>query len=447
MKPVRLSRRALLRGAAGVAIALPTLEAMLSPRGLLWGGANAQAAAAPVRLVSFYFPCGTVLEDWTPTTTGGAYTLSPALQALGGTTGFASVREHVNVLSNLRKQEYKDNVTEYTSESHLRGTASFATGVGPSPDGLGAGGPSFDQFAVQKLNPTTKLPSLVVSTGKSIGVNQSHISWSKARTPVPAERSPKALFAKLFAESTGNETQAQLEQLAARRKSVLDAVQGDLTRLKQRVGHNDVARIDEHLESIREVERQLTFVPPGGAVCETPAEPADGLSPPERTKLMLRLLALGLKCDLTRVASFQLYQRQDELQFPWLGINKAHHDVSHESTALGLAQQTKIVQWEVEMFAYFLDQLRAAKEGAGSVLDNSVVFFSSEHQEGRTHEYKDMPVLLAGAGGGKFKTGRHIRYADGTPFGRVFVSALQAVGAPVTKFGTYGDGPLAGLES
>ncbi len=161
----------------------------------------------------------------------------------------------------------------------------------------------------------------------------------------------------------------------------------------------------------------------------------------------MRMLAVALRCDLTRIASFQLFQRQDDLRFPWLNIDRGHHDVSHDTTPTGVAQQTKIVPWEVEMFAYFLDLLRASPEGAGNVLDNSVIFFSSEHQEGRTHEYKDMPVLLAGRAGGKFKTGRHIRYTSDTPYSNVFVSMLNAVGVPVNRFGTYGEDPLSGLSA
>lgn len=445
MKPFRLSRRAFLRGAAGVTIALPTLDAMLDGRGRLWGTAHAQAAPPPVRLVTFFFPCGTVLEDWTPRSTGPDYALTPCLQALGGTATVPSVREYVNVLSNLRKQEYEDNVTEYNAESHLRGTGTFATGVGTSPDGLGAGGPSVDQVAVQALKPTTRFPSLVMALGRANGVNLSHISWTKARTPVPPERSPKALFNKLFSTAAPGVPNAELEALARRRKSVLDTIRGDLSRLQARVGANDRSRLEEHLESVREIERQLTFVPT--TTCQAPEAPGSGLSPPEAAKLMMRMLTIALQCDLTRVASFQLYQRQDNLRFPWLGIDRGHHDVSHDTTPQGLAQQTAIVAWEVEMFAHFLHLLRSAPEGAGNLLDNAIVFFANEHSTGRGHEYKDMPVLLAGRAGGQVKTGRHIRYPTGTPYAKAFVSMLNSVGVPATRFGTYGNGPLSGLDT
>jgi hypothetical protein len=445
VKPFRLSRRAFLRGAAGVTIALPTLEAMLDGRGRLWGTAHAQPTAPPVRLVTFYFPCGTVLEDWTPAATGPNYALTPSLQALGGTAEVPSVREYVNVLSNLRKQEYEDGVTEYTAESHLRGTGTFATGVGVSPDGTGAGGPSVDQVAVQALKPTTRFPSLALAMGRSSGVNLSHISWSKARTPVPPERSPRALFNKLFGSAAPGTPNGQLEELARRRKSVLDTVSGDLDRLQARVGANDRARLEEHLESVREIERQLVFEPT--TTCAAPEEPGSGMSAPEASKLMLKMLTVALRCDLTRVASFQLFQRFDQLRFPWLGIDRAHHDVSHDTTPKGLAQQTAIVQWEVELFAWFLHQLRSTPEGAGNLLDNSLIFFASEHSHGRSHEYKDMPVLLAGRAGGQVKTGRHIRYAAGTPYARAFVSLLNYVGVPATRFGTYGNGPLSGLDA
>ncbi len=444
MKPFRLSRRAFLRGAAGITLSLPTLDAMLDGRGRLWGTAHAQPAAPPVRLMTFYFPCGTVLEEWTPEASGPDYALTPSLRALGGTAEVPSVREYVNVLSNLRKQEYEDGVTEITAESHLRGTGTFATGVGVSPDGTGAGGASVDQVAVQALKPTTRFPSLVLAMGQANGVNLSHISWTKARTPVPPERSPRALFNKLFSTGAPGVPNPQLEELARRRKSVLDTVSGDLDRLQARVGANDRARLEEHLESVREVERQLTFVPT--TTCAAPEQPGSGLSPTQSSKLMLKLLTLALQCDLTRVASFQLFQRYDSLRFPWLGIDRAHHDVSHDTTPTGLRQQTAIVAWEVELFAWFLHQLRSVPEGAGNLLDNCLIFFASEHSHGRSHEYKDMPVLLAGRAGGQVKTGRHIRYPAGTPYAKAFVSMLNYAGVPATRFGTYGNGPLSGLD-
>jgi hypothetical protein len=445
VKPVRLSRRALLRGGAGIAVGLPLLDAMLDGRGLLVGTANAQPAPPPVRLVTFFFPCGTVLEDWLPPDTGEGYRLSPCLKPLGGTANVPAIRDYVNVLSNLRKEEYKDQMTEYTAESHLRGTGTFATGVAVSPDGLGAGGPSVDQVAVQALKPTTRFPSLALALGKANGVNLSHISWSKAKTPVPPERSPRSLFNKLFSTANPGVPNAELEQLARRRKSVLDLVRGDLSRLQGQVGSNDRARIEEHMESVREIERQLTYVPT--STCEAPEAPFDGMTPPEAARAMLKMLTVALRCDLTRVASFQLFQRQDNLRFSWLGIDRGHHDVSHDTTSTGLAQQTAIVTWEVQLFAEFLNMLKASPEGGGNLLDNSLVFFANEHSIGRSHEYKDMPVLLAGRAGGRMKTGRHIRYPVDTPYSKVFVSMLNFVGVPTTRFGTHGRGPLGGLEA
>jgi hypothetical protein len=268
---------------------------------------------------------------------------------------------------------------------------------------------------------------------------------------VPCERDPVALFTRLFGERGASTA----DPLVDHRKSILDFVRGDATRLRARVGMADRQRLDEHLTSLREVEQQVQTVAtapgmPAGA-CGPPADldPSAVTAPlsNEQARLLMRMMVMALACDMTRVATFMLAGRNDMRQFPWLGIpnrNDGHHGISHDWSAAGFEAQSKIVVDEMEQFAYMLGLMKASREGGATLLDNSVVFCANEHQHG-FHAVNVIPVILAGRAGGKLKSGRYVVYPKGTRYANVLVSIQNLFGIEATTFGRYGRGPLPNL--
>jgi hypothetical protein len=446
------SRRTLLR-AAGISIGLPTLDAMLDGKGHWLRKARA-ATPAPVRVMSFHFPHGVILSMWTPTATGRGYTITPGLMPL------APHQEEINVISGLNL----DAAGKGPGGGHAQGMPAFATGM--PGIGAGAGGASFDQVLGAELGSATKFRTLVghreQADGASEGATSAHmnnISWSGPGTPAPADRDPLHFFTTLVsavpsAPST-TQTGPTPEVLAAiaRKKSVLDHVQGEIASLQTRVGSIDKARLDNHLTSVREVERIATMAPSPmtmGAGCMMPAAmPAaeEIMSYDQRTKIYLRMFALAFRCDLTRYASFAQANGYDSRTYDDLsGKIGDHHGITHNGMYGPMAPtiEMKFVTYFMGVLAYLLDELKATREGAGTLLDNCLIYYGSEMAEG-WHTTKKMPVVLAGKAGGQLETGRHLAFPETTPLARLFLSILQLGGSKTTTFGMGGTSPLEGL--
>lgn len=460
MKPFKLSRRALLRG-LGVGIALPVLDAMLDDHGLFHGVAYANPPAPPVRLVTFHFPVGTHMNSWKPAV-GPLTTLPMNLQALQTPimtlpSGLPTdIRGDINVLSGLGNAAGRVQPSDANGPrggDHARGTSTF--GVGMPCTLNGAGGPSVDQVAAQALGNATRFRSLPIAaetattgTDSLTSAHLANISWSGPDSPVPADRDPVVLFNRLF---SGSGDPAGAARLAADRRSVLDTVAGDLTRLQGRVGTNDRVRVDEHLASIRELERQVASA---AVVCTAPPMPgASTAGSPVRARLLIDLLVMALKCDLTRYASYQLANGGSNAAWLWTTVQTGIHTVSHlvykDASNNYIDSQygdfNHITQYSVDSFAYLIRQMKAVTEGTGTLLDNSLVYMSSEIAEGSTHSHFDMPILLAGKGGGSVVTGRHIAYPAMTPVNNLYLAMLNFAGVSATHFGMDGTTPLPGL--
>ena len=429
MQPIRLSRRTLLRG-AGLGVALPTLEAMLTDGGLLVGRAGAQPRKPPKRLVIFFIPNGVPMMHWTPATTGADYAMPKVLESL------APFRDDMNVLTGL------DLETSGAGGGHERGTSGFATCVKNSE--AGAGGPSVEQVAAKHLGDTTTLRSLVVSDNvcpARYAVNLSFISYTGPGAPVPPIRTTRPLYDKLFKDPSAGATIGPSE-LVLRRRSVLDFVKTDITRLERVLGGTDRQRIDAHLTGVRELERQLALTSPAtpAASCGAFPTPAlDGVKySDESEKLLLDMTAFALKCDLTRFASFMV-----AFGGASAGPCPGEHALVH---ARDYAKTVPIKQHQVSLFAHFLKRLKddTAREADGTVLDNSIIYFGCEMSDGSAHSNRNTPVVLAGKAGGQVRTGRHIVYPARTNIARMMLAMLKLTGAPVDEFGEV-RAPLDGL--
>jgi hypothetical protein len=443
----RLTRRALL-GGAGVALAIPALESLLPRKAARAGG-----SPIPRRMVVWYVPNGingATANAWRPTAEGAGYALTPMLAPLG------ALRSEVLVLSGLanRPAQASYGGTNDGPGDHARGTGCFLTNarlVKTEGTGIRAG-ISMDQVAAAAVGMATRFPSLQLGVdggGATGGCDSGYscayarnISWASPTTPLPKLTNPITVFDRLFAAGESAALQARRRAYQA---SVLDYVRGDATRLQGAVGASDRAKLDEYLTAVRELERRVMMT--GGAVCMTPPRPVEGLAFAEHVAVMNQLMAMALRCDLTRVVTFMLGNAGSGRDYSFIGASGAHHELSHhQSDPDKLQKLERIGTWEVRQFAGLLAQLQAMREPDGSsVLDHTAALFSSEIADGNGHWHYGLPALLAGRCGGQLNPGRHVSYASEQPIANLFVAMLRAVGADVMNFGLEGTRPLANL--
>jgi hypothetical protein len=444
-KKLQLSRRTLLRG-AGALMALPVLEQMMPTT------ARAATGSAPLRLAVFYTPNGIHMPKWTPTGTGASWELTPTLAPL------AAVKSDVLVLSglaNLPALPDGDGHHAAATAAFLSCKKAFKTEGTDFHAGI-----SMDQVIANHLasQKATRFASLELGNdaGKGIGNCDSgyacpyanNIAWAGPTTPVAKETHPKSVFDRLFAGFDPNATQATVEKRRAYGKSIIDFVRDDATTLKTQLGASDLRKLDEYFTSVRDLEKQVEAIEVDGPSCNPGPVPADNEDPRVKTKAMMDLIVLAFQCDLTRVATFMLANARSLKVYGFLGLSGGHHTYSHhQKLQANYDALATIDRWEVEQYAYLLERMKGIQEGNGrTLLDNSMVYFSSEIADGNSHEHKNLPVLIGGSGGGALTPGRHVRY-NAAPLANLYISLMQAMGVPgITTFGDNGTGPLTGLK-
>lgn len=442
-RPWMISRRALLRG-AGAALALPVLDAMRPAI----AHAQQMGAPAPRRLLAYYVPCGIHMPAWrVGGGTAALGTLPPMLRS------FDALKSDILLLSRVSN---RPAIPDGPGD-HASGTGAFLTAAHPfKTEGANiANGISVDQAAANVIGQHTLFPSLQLGSegGGATGNCDSgyscayarNISWAGPQTPLPKETSPQAVFDRLFAGADPRETVEARRKAKLYRLSVLDFVRGDTQRLQAKLGRTDRQKMDEYLTGIRELETRVRATEEA-PVCDPGGRPEAPGDIRARVRVMSDLMVLAFKCDLTRVITFMLGNAGSNRVYDFLGIGEGHHELSHHQSAQANFDKLQTIgTWEVEQFAYLVQQLKDAQEPDGSILDNTVALFSSEIEDGNSHSHIDMPVLLAGRGGKTWNTGRHVRFAQEQTFGNMFISMLGTVGVNVPSFGLDGTGPLPDL--
>ena len=429
-----LPRRTFLKG-TGALMSLPLLDAMLPQT----ARAERIAGKPPVRMAFIFFPNGCIQPAWKPKETGRNYTLTPTLQPL------AKLKDHFNVITGL------DQANGWPkgdgAGDHARSAAVFLTGAHPYKTS-GAhirAGVSVDQAAAARIGYQTLLPSLElgIERGRNAGncdsgyscAYSSNIAWKSPTTPMAKEINPRLAFERLFGRP-GDKTDRAKRNLF--RRSILDIVAADARKLQQRLGRTDRRKIDEYFTSVRELERRIERVEQA-ATKRPPKFPLPSGIPrefQEHLRLMYDLMVLAFRTDSTRVATFMVGNAGSNRAYPMVGVNQGWHSLSHHRNKEDkIKQLQKIDKYHIEQFAYFLDKLKSVREGAGTLLDHSMIAYGSGLGDGNRHTHANLPMLLAGHGGGTIRTGRHIRLKPDAPMNNLFLSLLDRVGAGIKKIG------------
>jgi hypothetical protein len=432
----RLSRRSFL-GGAGVMLGLPMLEAML-PRRAQAGG------AMPVqRLLCWYAPNGIHMPAWTPSVTGPGFELTPILQPL------SALKSEILVVSGL------DNAPAESDGpgDHASGTSGFLTSTHVlKSESTITNGTSIDQVYADHIAGQTVIPSLQLGTeggGNAGGCDSGYscaysrnISWV-GNTPLSKLTSPATVFDLLFAGFDPGATALELATRKANRLSVLDYTKADAEQLAMRLGTSDRIKLEGYLDSVRdlEIKVQADDAAPACEVGANPGEPADITA---HIRTMCDVMVKAFECDRTRVISFMMANAGSNRGYGFLGHPSGHHEYSHHNDdPANFAAIQAIDTWEIEQLAYLLDRMAAITDPDGTtLLDTAMVYFSSEIEDGNSHSHYNLPVLLAGRGGGVIESGRHIVH-DGVPMSNLFLGMLQGLGVPVSAFGDDSNGPLA----
>lgn len=439
LRRLALSRRAFLRG-SGTAIALPWLDAMVP--------ALRSPAPAPIRTLFVFAPNGVHVANWKPTAGTGDFLSTPTLEPL------APLRRSVTLLTGFELDggwAHGDGTGD-----HARAAGSFLTCAHPVKTG-GAdirAGVSIDQVIAAAQGAATAFPSLELGMerGASAGIcdsgyscaYSSNVSWRTPQTPVAKETDPRAVFARLFGDPAERLSQEEEERRRRRQRSVLDAALAEVKRLRRDLSPADRAKLEQYTDAVRAIETRLASLE--GEEDELRAEvPPDlverrlAAGSGARSALMYELIALAFETDRTRVATFMLGNAGSNRSHAFLGVPEGHHDLSHHGRdPHKMGQIAKIDRFRIEQLAAFLTRLEETDVGGRSLLDASMVLYGSGISDGNRHNHDDLPILLAGRGGGELRTGRHVELAPKTPLANLYLTMLHVLGIKEHSFADSG---------
>ncbi len=427
-----IPRRTMLRG-IGATLALPLLDGMVPPLTAL-----AKTAAKPVvRFGAVYVPNGIHMEDWTPAADGSAFEFTPILSPL------EPFRDRLLVVSGL-------DANRVPSGSHSSGSTKFLTSM-PAKRTQGAAeveaGVSLDQLVAKETGQDTQLASLELGLEPSAfagacdpGLSCTYtntIAWRTPTTPLPMENNPRVVFERLFGDSENTDSRTRLARIQ-RNRSILDGMTQQVAQLQRTLGAADRVRLGQYVEAIRDVERRIQKAEEQSGVELPQVDQPVGIPATfsEHARLMFDLQVLAYQSDLTRVVTFMIAREFSGRSYPESGVADGHHPMSHhERDPEKLAKLTKINTLHMTQFAYFLDKLRSTPDGDGVLLDHVMLLYGSGLSDGNAHLNTNLPMLVAGAGAGQLKGGRHLRFAKGTPLANLHVTLLNKLGVNVARHG------------
>lgn len=438
------SRRGFLRG-LGAALSLPAFESF---RPLMAASAATRAVAttasgAPLRMAYLYIPNGVNVDHWRPNGTTSSYQMG---------SSFAAMEKHREDFQIFTGFEQK-NATPGSDGpgDHARGTAAFLTSARPrktsgSDIQLGI---SADQVAANAVAAHTRLPSLELSTD---GVRKSgqcdsgyscayqfNLSWRSENQPMTPESNPRSVFERLFGSGSSGERTKSLGQRLASKKSILDFIESDARALQRHLGRTDCQKLDEYLTGVREIEKQIEKSEAMGILPDPGVSAPEGepVSYQDHLRLMFDMMVLAFKTDTTRVSSFLMAHDGSNRSFSEIGVNEGHHSISHhQGKTDNLGKLAKIDTFYLEQLSYFLERLKSTEDVDGkSLLHNSMIVYGGCISDGNRHNHDNLPILVAGHGGGAFKPGRHVDFGENVPLSNLYLRMLEEFGVNEKHFG------------
>ncbi len=433
-----LSRRTFLQG-VGVTMALPWLESLpvVGPASAATVAAGPVVAAAtfPQRFGVLFMGCGVNPNEWWAKGAGAQMELSKTLAPLEGLKG------KINVINGLfNKKATKQGI-------HPAQTGNLLSGVPFTKGAIIHSGTSVDQVIANQVGQDTLQASMVLACEQPMtgyhesnfsNAYSSHISWQNADSPVPNEMYPSLAFDSLF-ENSGSQ----------RNLSVLDRVKDRAAQLSRQISSTDKGKLDEYLESVRAVEKNIERMRADKSRAEARAQgkgqplfamkrPDNGLPEDlrEHARLMCDIIALGFQTDKTRVASLILARDLSSLYYPFLDVREAHHSASHNDTSEGYE---RIARFHLSQLAYLAKRLDAMPEGEGTVLDHTCLMFMSNMFSGTKHDNTKVPIITAGGLGGTLQTGRVLDYTGRAEGDRklcsLYLGLMDRMGVKLDHFG------------
>jgi hypothetical protein len=428
----------------------------LRPAGLLAAESAAAnlastATGAPLRTVFLYFPNGAIPAAWWPTGEGASFQWGRTLKPL------EKHKEKVQILGGLDDKSAEPGADG--PGDHARGNATFLTGVRVKKSATDIhAGVSIDQVLAREYGHLTRFPSLELSCDAAPRVGscdsgyscayQFNLAWSSAITPKSPESNPRRVFERLFGEGKHGERTANLQRRLKEDKSVLDFVRDDARALQRRLNPQDRQKLDQYLTGVREIEACIQKTEqfgksPDPSVDTPPGIPTDYGA---HMQLLFDMLVLAFQTDTTRIATLLLAHDGSNRSFDQIGISEGHHDLTHHQNRKDRIDKVADIDlWYVQQFAKFLDKLEQVQDTDGkTLLHNSMIVYGSGNADGNRHTHANLPLVLAGAGGGALNPGRHVKHG-GRPLTNLYLRMAQTLG--VTKLERFGDssGPLANL--
>jgi hypothetical protein len=418
-----LSRRSVLRG-LGTSVGLPLLDAMVPAATAL---AQTAATIQP-RLGFVYFPHGAVMEHWVPAATGTCFEVSEILAPA------AAHKNKMTIVSGLRNKPAESN------DPHGIVVGTWLRCVAPNdPSGRGV---TADQIAAQQIGQGTTFPSIEVGTpsggpcapGFSCSFGSS-IAFPTPDVGLPIENNPRKLFFQLFGQG---DDAAERAAIVDETGSILDSIMSDANTLQRKLGAEDIARVDNYLESVREVERRVQMMKSQDlSGVEIPAAPVGIPSNfEEHLTILFDLIALAYQINLTNVATFLMEKEVSMRTYANLGVTEAFHPLSHHGDDPAKKERlTRVQAFHTQVFTKFLDRLDNMQEGNGTVLDNSIILFGSNMSNSDKHNQDPLPSAIFGLGGGNIRGGQHLAYAQDTPHANLLLTLLNRAGVQAESFG------------
>ncbi len=429
-----LNRRMLLKG-AGVAIALPLLDAMVPAV----TAQSATAARAKLRFGSVYVPNGIYPPDWHPEKLGADFEFKRVMKPI------ESNRKYVTTISGLKSPEGRQDM----GGIHMGASAAFLNGAGP----LSQNGnfnqikskKSVDQYIADAIAGDTPIRSLEVGTedmGTAAGACDNYpcifynsMAWFDDLSPLPISISPQVTFERMFGDP--GTAQQRLSRLQIK-QSMLDSVLDESKRLDRMLGAGDRNLLDEYLTNIRRTESQIQRLSSRSGVIANTADGPVGIpaSFDEHMSLTYDLMHLAFQGDMTRVFSFMVGHEASGRSYAHIGVNEPHHNVSHhKNTPESIDRYSRITGYHMIKFAAFVEKLRSTPEGDGNLLDTSLLYFGAGMSNGLVHDRHNVPALLVGSAGGRLKGNRHIKSNEDEPTSNLLLGMADMMGAELKTIG------------